>query len=149
MIDATVYEVLQFAISMEEEGEKYYRKYADKFAGEPGKVFLKLAGDEVEHARVFKKLYAELEDKADNNYLFDEEVVHYFQGASKSITFNRDQPDIQTVSDVIKEGIRTERKTIEYYESLLKYSKDATTKEMLDRMIKEEKSHAELLEKML
>lgn len=149
MIDATIYEILQFAISMEEEGEKFYRKYADQFSGEPQKVFIKLANDEVEHARYFQSLYNELEESNRNDYLFTEEVVTFFNGFAKDVNYQRGDFVITQVTAAIKEGIKTEKNTIAFYEGLVKLSKDEITTNMLERMIAEEKAHAEVLEALL
>jgi rubrerythrin len=56
--------------------------------------------------------------------------------------------NLVSVWDAIEEGILTEKNSIDYYQSLLKYSKEST-KEMLEKIIKEEESHLHILEKLL
>jgi rubrerythrin len=149
MENATIYEVLQFAVNMEEEGIKFYEKWASNSKGNVRETLNRLATDETEHASYFKCLYDDLKQKPEVDYLFDEEVVAYFKTyASSAAAFNRERVNLNYVKDAIEEGILTEKKSIDYYQSLLKYSKDKT-KEILEKIIKEEESHLNILDKLL
>jgi Rubrerythrin. len=61
---------------------------------------------------------------------------------------NRKKVNLDSVRDAIEEGILTEKNSIDYYQWLLKYSKEST-KEILEKIIKEEESHLYILEKLL
>jgi rubrerythrin len=149
MENATIYEVLQFAINMEEEGIKFYEKWASNSKGNVRETLNRLAADETEHASYFKCLYEGLKEKPEVDYLFEEEVIAYFKTyASSAVAFNREQVKLNSVRDALEEGMLTEKKSIDYYQSLLKYSKDST-KEILEKIIKEEESHLHILEKLL
>lgn len=148
MKDATVQEILQLAISIEQEGVEFYNRYADQMEGKVKETLLKLADDEVKHEKYFQSLYNEL--KADDiwDYLFDAEVEGVFHSIGKSTAFNRDKKELTTFEEVINEGIRTEQVTIDFYRNMLKYAKPKT-KEMLDKLVIEEESHKKTLQEML
>jgi rubrerythrin len=149
MENATIYEVLQFAVNMEEEGNKFYEKWASNSKGNVRETLNRLATDETEHASYFKCLYNDLKEKPEVDYLFEEEVIAYFKTyAGSAAAFNRNKVNLVSVWDAIEEGILTEKNSIDYYQSLLKYSKEST-KEMLEKIIKEEESHLHILEKLL
>lgn len=147
MKQATVYEILQLAIHMEEEGQKFYEKYAKKTDDKVREVFLKLASDEVKHSEYFQKLYDSLESQNDD-FFFEEEVVNFFNSYAKSAAFAREIKDMDTRKEVIEEGLSSERKTIHFYEQLEKYA-EPDTKEMLRKIIEEETRHAKELEELL
>lgn len=148
MENASIYEVLQLAINLEEEGTKFYEKWAAKAQGAVKDTLNRLAADEIKHAIYFKSLFDGLKDKPQVDYLFDEEVTAYFKGYAASAAFNREQVKLDTIKDAVEEGILTEKNSIEYYEFLSKYSKEPTQK-MLETIIKEEQGHLVILEKLL
>lgn len=148
MENASIFEVLQLAIDLEEEGTKFYEKWASKAKGNVKETLEKLAKDEIKHAVYFQGLFDGLKDKPEIDYLFDEEVTAYFKGYAASAAFSREQIRLDTVKDAVAEGIITEKKSIDYYEFLSKYSKEATQK-MLATIIKEEQGHLVILEKLL
>lgn len=144
----TPLEVLNFAISMEEEGIKFYEKFAKDAKGETKALFLKLADDERQHAAYFTKLYKDAQ--ADNeafDYLFDAEVNDFFHSYARSEGFNRDSKVITSIEEAIQEGIDTERITIDYYKQLLPFATETTKKALLG-LIKEEEDHLERLLKL-
>lgn len=148
MENASMYEVLQLAINLEEEGIKFYEKWAGQAKGNVKEIFEKLAADEKKHAVYFKGLYDNLKNKPEVDYLFEEEVTDYFKAYANSAAFNRKQVKLDSVKDAVEEGIITEKNSIEYYQFLYKHSKEST-KEMLEIIIKEEQGHLAILEKLL
>lgn len=145
---ATVNEILQMAIHMEEEGQKFYEKYAAQANGEIKGVLLKLAADEGQHIEYFQKLYCELANRGADDFFYEEEVIAFFKSYVNSTTFKRELREITSVKEAVEEGMLTERKTIHYYEQLAKYA-EPVTKDMLLQIIEEETKHAEILEKLL
>lgn len=148
MENATIYEVLQLAIHLEEEGQKFYQKYANKATGTIKEALIGLAQDEIKHASYFKSLYYDLKEKPGVDYLFEEEVTKYFKDYAASAAFNRDDKPVNTVKEAIEMGIITEKNSIDYYEYLLKYSSGEAS-EMIKVIIDEEISHLDTLEKLL
>jgi rubrerythrin len=148
MENASIYEVLQLAINLEEEGTKFYQDLAARAEGTTRETLNGLASDEIKHALYFKGLYDGLKDKPQTDYLFDEEVVGYLKGYAHAAAFSRPAAELETIKEALEEGILTEKKSIDYYENLLKYSKQAT-QEMLQAIIKEEQGHLVELEKLI
>ncbi|HEY5558044.1 ferritin family protein [Acetobacterium sp.] len=148
MENASVYEILQLAIKIEEEGVKFYNNWASSATGRVKETFKKLAMDEMEHVYYFKGLYDNLKKNSEVNYLFEEEASAYFKDYAVSAAFNREQVKLNSVKDAVEEGILTEKKSIDYYEFLSKHAKEST-KEMLGKIIKEEEQHLVILEKLL
>ncbi|MBC3797942.1 ferritin-like domain-containing protein [Acetobacterium tundrae] len=148
MENASIYEVLQLAINLEDEGIKFYEKWAATTKGNVKEVLENLAKDEMKHASYYRSLYNDLKEKPDVDYLFEEEVTAYFKTYANSAAFNRKQVKITSIKDAIEEGIVTEKNSIEYYQFLLKHSKEKT-KEMLATIIKEEEGHLVILKKLL
>lgn len=148
MQHATVNEVLQMAIHMEEEGQKFYEKYAAHAQGEVKSTLLKLASDEMQHVEFFQKLYNGLENKSVDDYFVEEEVIAFFKSYVNSTAFQREVNEISGVKEAIKEGIITERKTIDFYEQLTRFA-EPDTASILKKIIEEETNHAKILEDLL
>lgn len=142
-------EVLQLAISMEEEGVKFYEKYAAMADIELKGILLGMAEDERQHAKVFQDMYKELEiSPEESDYLFNDSSQEFFNSYAKSEGFNRNMAPIDSVRDAIKIGAETEKITIQYYKSLLPHVNDSV-KAILNRLIKEEEVHQKRLEDLL
>jgi len=148
MEHASMYEALQFAIKLEEEGILFYENWASKAKGNVKETLKKLALDEIKHKAYFKGLYDELKDKPEVDYLFNEEVTAYFRNYAVSAAFNREQVKLNTIKDAVEEGIITETNSIEYYKFLLINSNEST-REILKKIITEEQGHLVILEKLL
>lgn len=142
-------EVIQFAISLEEEGVKFYEKYAAMADDNLKGILLGMAEDERQHAKVFIDMYKDLEvSEYEEDYLFSDSVQEYFATHAKSEGFNRELKEVETVRDAIKVAAETEKVTIDYYKSLLEYASDDVTK-VLNRLIEEETRHQKRLEELL
>lgn len=144
----TSLEVLNFAISLEEEGIKFYEKFAKKAKGETRELFLKLADDERSHAAYFTKLYKEAQESQEAyDYLFDGDVSDFFHSYAKSEAFSTDPKKVETVLEAIQEGIDTEALTIDFYKQLMPYVNEETQK-TLKMLVVEEEDHLERLKKI-
>ncbi len=142
-------EVIQLAINMEEEGVKFYEKYAEMADVELKEILLGMAEDERQHAKVFKEMYNELEvSESEEDYLFTDAVQDFFASYAKNEGFDRSQAPIDSVRDAIKIGAETEKITIKYYQSLLEFASDEV-KAILNRLIDEEVKHQKRLEELL
>jgi len=142
-------EVIQLAISIEEEGVKFYEKYAQLADVELREILLSMAEDERQHVIVFKDMYHQLEITEDEEaYLFSDTVQEFFASYAKNEGFNREHAPIDSVRDALKLAVETERTTVIYYQSLLEYaSKDVQV--ILNRLIDEEMRHQKRLEELL
>lgn len=142
-------EVIQLAISIEEEGVKFYEKYAQLADVELREILLSMAEDERQHVTVFKDMYHQLEVSEDEEaYLFNDNVQEFFASNAKNEGFNRDHTPIDSVRDALKLALEIEKTTVVYYQSLLEYaSKDVAA--ILTRLIEEEQKHQKRLEELL
>ncbi len=142
-------EVIQLAISMEEEGVRFYEKYAAIADVELKEILLGMAEDERQHALIFKDMYNQLDvSETEESYLFDETVQDFFATYAKNEGFSRSQKPIDSVIDALKIGVETEKVTIDYYESLLPYASE-DVKAILNRLIAEENRHLERLQSLI
>jgi len=142
-------EVIQLAISMEEEGVKFYEKYAAMADFELKEILLGMAEDERQHAIIFRDMYKELEvNEHEEDYLFNDNVQEFFASYAKSEGFSRGESTIDSVRDAIKIAVETELVTIQYYESLLEFASD-DVKKVLVRLIEEENKHQKRLKELL
>lgn len=141
-------ELITLAISMEEEGVRFYESYASGVTGALKTTLLGFAEDERRHVTIFQKLYEQAEEKiTTNEYLFSTEVQEYFHGYAHSEAFNREKKTLLTVKHALLEAAETEQLTIDYYKNLLKYI-DEEVKNTLQLMIDEEQTHFERLMKL-
>ncbi len=142
-------EVIQLAITMEEEGVKFYEKYATMADVELKEILLEMAEDERQHAKVFKDMYNELNvNEYEEEYLFSANVQDFFASYAKNEGFNRDVSPIDSVKDALRIAADTEKITIAYYKSLLEYASEDVIK-VLNRLITEEEIHQKKLEKLI
>jgi len=142
-------EVIQFAISLEEEGVKFYEKYAAMADENLKGILLGMAEDERQHAKVFRDMYNDLNiSESEEDYLFSDSVQDFFATHAKSEGFGREIKDFETVRDAIKVAAETEKVTIDYYTSLLEYASEDVIK-VLNRLIAEETVHQKRLEELL
>lgn len=142
-------EVIQLAISIEEEGVKFYEKYAQLADVELKEILLSMADDEREHVIVFKDMYQQLEVAEDEEaYLFSDSVQEFFASYAKNEGFNREHAPIDSVRDALKLALETEKITVQYYQSLLEFA-STEVQVVLNRLIEEEKKHQKRLEELL
>lgn len=144
-------EALKIAITIEERGEKFYRRSAEKVDDEFVKALLiKLAEDENDHRDTFHKLYNEFlaqKDQFNDDYLYDQEVSAYFNAIADSLIFPNDEEQarmiegISGIDDVIKIGIQAEKDSILLYTQMVISSNLPEAKDAFRRLLREEKKH--------
>ena len=139
-------EIIEIAVNVEENGEKFYRnlsKLVEK--DKQKKIFEYLADQEVEHAKVFKKLGEEF--RADQeDYIQTDEVDAYLRNYIEGKVF----PSLDTMlkkvkgmsfEDIIDYAIQIEKDTIIFYTEILKLIKNETSRKMVNAIIEQEKKH--------
>jgi rubrerythrin len=135
-------DILVYAIKMELDGEKYYKEQAERNRGNSlYKVFMDLAKDESDHAKI-------LEDKARGlfyrlNAPVPSSVQNVFAGLSglKGISCCQDQ------ADVYKAALEKEKQSIDLYKKLL--SESGGDKELYDYLIAQEEEHYAIIEEII
>lgn len=146
-------EALKMAIGIERRGERFYILSAEKIEQrdkDAANMLKQLASDEAEHAKVFQELYDsafEVKDDFDDTYLFESEVVAYFNSMVKNLIFPSDEEQdnildgIEDVEDVLKLGIQAEKDSILFYTEMIIHSKYVEAKNAFRKLLKEEKKH--------
>ncbi|BCZ47823.1 hypothetical protein psyc5s11_38900 [Clostridium gelidum] len=138
--------ILEFAINMELEGEKYYNDQAeiinDKYLKN---IFLILAKDENSHAKI-------LQDKS-NNLSYDlksnetlSEAKNLFKGIEDFKNEIKQKPD---QLDLYRVALEKEKESIDLYEKLLSQAEDDKSKKLFEFLIQQEKDHYTTLEELV
>lgn len=146
-------EMLKIAIMMEVEGADFYQKGAENTTGEVRDFLLNAASQELLHRDMFSKLYGEMSEgkEEETEDLFDQEVTKYLAGLTENQVFdkNRNTDAFKDLLTAVKNSLDTERLTVKVYSELYKGVKDEGAKEIMDKIINEEKEHVAYFENLL
>ena len=137
-------EVLQFAITIEENGESFYRKVAAKVSDKEMKdLFTFLADEEVKHKKIFTDMVSKI-TKYEPPETYTGEYFQYLKAYAENIIFPPEiERELDTKGGIIKAldfGIRRELDSIMYYIET-KNVVPETQHQIMDRIIEEERSH--------
>ena len=139
----TIREIIEQAIQTEKLGNEFYTKMAEKFHDnkELKKLFETLSAHEVKHGNSFVALKEKIKDEEPEGW---DEVTPYLRAIVDSEFFlGKDKclPSLEyvkTALEAVDFALCFERETLLYYYALHEVTKD---KEILDKIIREEKSH--------
>jgi rubrerythrin len=139
----SIREILEQAIQTEKLGSQLYTAIAKKFDKDDRlrTLFETLAAKEHEHEKTFTDLKEKVSDNEVENW---EEVSHFFRAIVESEFFlgkNKALPSLDHLKDVeaaVRYAISFEKETLLYYHSMTGLVKE---KDILDKLINEEKSH--------
>lgn len=139
----SVREVIEQAILTEKRGNEFYLTMAEKFQdqSELKKLFELLAAHETRHGQTFSDLASRLEEEEPQDWeeitLYLEALVdsEFFLGKDKCLS---SMEHVKTARDAIDFALCFERETLLYYYALKEGTKE---KDIMDRIIREEKSH--------
>ena len=138
--------IIETAIRIEKEGEKYYRELAEQTNSQGlRKIFTLLADDEVIHRKIFEKLKKKTEIELNDSGLLVEASV-LFKGMSEQEK-NLQESDQQEAA--YQTALKHEQKSIEIYQGLLEQTSSDLEIEVIEKVIAEEKKHAFLIENMI
>ncbi len=138
-------EVFQFAIKIEENGEKFYRELANKINNKFIKnIFNILADEEVVHAKIFSDMLSQFESYTPTDY-FPEEYFVYLKTLVDNEIFNTNKLDekidsITTGEEAIKLAIRKELDSILYYQEMKKML-PPDQYSLIDKILEQERIH--------
>jgi len=146
-----VSEVFQFAIRIEENGENFYRKVAEKNPDKEVKnLFTFLADEEVKHKKIFTEMLGKI-TKYEPSETYPGEYFEYLRSYADTIVF---PPEIEKelgtsagVLNALNFGIRRELDSIMYYIETRSVVPE-TQHQILDKIIQEERSHFVKLSRM-
>jgi len=139
----SITEVIEQAIQTEELGYEFYKKMSKRFEDnkELERLFTTLAIKELEHKDTFRKLRERIDEKEPDNW---EEVKPYLRAMVESEFFlgNDKTPQlmeaIDTAHDAVRFAINFEKETMLYFIGIRDVVNE---KEIVDKIINEEKSH--------
>ena len=137
---------LELAIEMEREGRQYYLDQAEiNKDSELSKVFLLLADSEKEHEDLLRKRLnkEEYAFKEDQSFI---SIKSVFNGLKEY-----EASDIRKASqlDVYRLALDIEEKSIDHYQKMLEDATEDKDKELFKFLIKEEKQHMNLFDKLV
>ena len=137
-------EVLQFAITIEENGESFYRKVAAKVSDKEMKdLFTFLADEEVKHKKIFTEMVSKI-TKYEPPETYTGEYFQYLKAYAENIIFPPEiERELDSKGGTIKAldfGIRRELDSVMYYIET-KNVVPETQHQIMDRIIEEERSH--------
>ena len=141
--------LLDFAVRMEEMGEKFYLAWAEKAKAKSLQMFLlHMAQEDAEHKKSFENLKKEAvvikPEPAESQLEYEQD----FKDVSEKIIFS--QQEINNVKDLpaaIELAKKQELDTQLFYEDLKKYLA-LEHKEIINKIIAEEEEHLAKLEKI-
>jgi rubrerythrin len=140
--------VMDFAIKSEEEGAEFYAAASERAGEIKVKTYLSaLAEEEKKNALVLQHLKDKIIAKGVSEVFIKPAVDDYLNAVlcsglietARQAASDPDRPD--TVEDVYKIALRTERSSILLYEAILAGTKDRVLKKALNSMIRDEKNH--------
>ncbi len=138
-------EIFQFAIRIEENGEKFYRKMSEKFQDKEMKdMFNTLASDEVKHAQIYKAMVSKLE-KYEPFESFPDEYFTYLKAYADKLIFdekksNEDALEIKDLKSALDFAIDKELDSILYYQEIRNLVNEGQ-RSQIDKIIDEERKH--------
>lgn len=139
----SIREIIEQAIQTEKLGNEFYTKMAEKFHEnqELKRLFEILSAHEVRHGKSFVALKEKMKDEEPEGWdevtLYLRAIVdsEYFLGKDKCLP---SLEHVKTAVEAIDFALCFERETLLYYYALREATKE---KEILDKIIGEEKSH--------
>ena len=138
-------EVLQFAITMEKDGEQYYLTQAAKNEGNAlSVVFKTLAGDEARHAELLQNMQDDvpIELEAENAVTRD---MNLFSSADDYQSAVKALPD---QAELYHAALAKEQQSIDLYTKLKTDAKDEVSSGIFGFLVKEEQRHFHILEEI-
>jgi len=136
--------ILEFAMQMEQDGEKLYRGLADTLE-DTGlkKIFTMLADEEAEHFKVFKHLKENTPLGLPENTIL-EQSKNIFAAMKESSSFAIDTTTEQKAAYSL--ALEMEKKSIDFYEEKAKDSQNVEEEKLLKAIAREERRHYRLIE---
>jgi len=131
-------DVIQFAIRIEENGEKFYRDAERAAKDEAAKqLFKRLADEEIAHKAIFQKMFEQIDCLVSEGEDYDGEYLSYLCGyIDGRVVFEAGATAGGETLAVLDAAIQRELNSVLYYEGL-----KAFVPVVLDDIIDEERRH--------
>ena len=149
-------EVIELAIQIEKSGYQFYDTVLQRkdLSRKAKKLIERLRNEEINHERIFKSLRTDNEFNAMGDQVEWQEAAFYLKAISDSHIFSKPDAAIKLAIeaadevDIIDSAIHFEKDTLIFFHSLHQNTSDATTQEIIKKIIDEEVSHVVLLAKI-
>ncbi|MDR2612818.1 MAG: ferritin family protein [Deltaproteobacteria bacterium] len=147
-------EALKMAISIEENGFKFYTDAAKRYApGPAADLFAKLAKEETGHLAIFQGMLDGLsQDSAPTAWDPDNETDQYLKMMADMHIFQQDPAEVAKVlakvkdqKDALELAITFEKDSVLFFVQLKEASAEISDKISVDRLIAEEARHLRIL----
>jgi rubrerythrin len=138
-------EVLEFAVKVEENGERFYMSVADRFQETAQReMFNFLAAEEKKHRETFTKLSKGAQQQ-NSRPGYPDEYEAYLQAYADTLIFTdsalkKEVERISTVKEACEFGIRMELDSILYYQEIKNFVPE-NERDGIDSIIAEERRH--------
>ncbi len=138
-----VSEILQFAVRIEENGEKAYRRFS-KTIQDAGELFTYLADEEVKHKKTFEDILSKIE-KYEPPESYPGEYFAYLRAYADNIIFaeknlDKELDKVKDAGSAIEFGIQREVDSILYYLEMKNFVPEHQHSVIL-KVVDEERSH--------
>ena len=148
----TISEIVEFAIRIEENGQKIYRDALER-ASDPTLISLLrwLAHEESEHVRWFSDLKGTVTDEAVDIQV-GEMGRSLLLGIVGDQTFSLKERDLSTIAEakeLLKIALDFEKDTVIFYEMMGAFIQEDTAMAKLNQIIQEENRHIDMLTEFL
>ena len=148
-----IHDVVNFAIRIEENGERFYREAAEIITNQPVKeLFERLSNEETGHRKTFERLLSGLGDYQPPE-TYEGEYLAYLKDFIDGKAVFKDHPKIgqlakaSSVVGALDFAIQRETDSILYYQEIKKFVGTRRT-DTIDLIIDEEKKHFSILSKL-
>jgi rubrerythrin len=148
-----IHDVVNFAIRIEENGERFYREAAETITNQPVKeLFERLAQEETGHRKTFEQLLSGLGDYQPPE-TYEGEYLAYLKDFIDGKAVFKDHPRIgqlakaSSVAGALDFAIQREMDSILYYQEIKKFV-DTRHGKAIDLIINEERKHFAILSKL-
>lgn len=138
-------EIFQFAIRIEEGGEKFYRAMAEKLDNAEVKtMFSALADEEIKHRKIYEAMVSKIEEYEPFES-YPGEYFAYLRAYADNIIFTPEkmEEEMRKITDAagaLKFAINRELDSILYYQEVKKLVPE-NQRELIDKIIDEERRH--------
>jgi rubrerythrin len=155
-----ILEAVEVALMMEEEGIRFYT-LAEQKTGDPEmkKLFSFLRDKEHLHIETFRRLYGELSARSSDPdaelWLLDTKVSAYFRASVDATVFpTKGSADaaiagLHGATDILRFALRLEKDSILFYHEVLANAPWPEAKELIEKVIDEERRHVVFIHEKL
>jgi rubrerythrin len=160
MKNYSILEAVETAMMMEEEGIRFYTLAGERARDAEMKALFALLRDkEHQHVETFRRLYSEMTEREGNPdaelWLLDPELSEYFRASVASTVFptrgaaDRVIAELHGVTETLRMALRLEKESILFYHELLAHAPWPGAKELVEKVIAEERRHVRFIQEKL